>query len=493
MHAEIPYFSESHHFDKPNPMHISSVFRKNRIIISSGQKGPAFQGRITRNCFFLLALSVCFVTLLARTPLNAQVITPQRGGFPALPADNPQIHSVILTMHGSFDVLPILKLGESEGVSLAFDDFDTHPKVYNYTFIRKDENWGPVLLSTFDYLKGFGQGRITQYKYSSLARQSYIHYQIRLPNKECLPVKSGNYLLKVYEAGDTSKLAFCRRVLVVDSKAAVKAEVRLPRNSQQSEGMQKLDLSVDLSLLPVQNPMQQVKVAVLQNARWDNAVHQIQPTFIRGKTYEYNGDQYLLFESGKEYRWMDLRSFRFQSERIQSIDATDQPFKVVAKKDISRTDVQYLPYEDHNGSFQITASESIQPAWQGDYGWVKFRYQPKAVTQQQPGQQQIYLLGQFNQYRRSPGSLMSYNLQKHQYEISVLLKQGYYDYLYAAVPDEHAENDRPAQITGAISTRDTEGGYWETENEYTILVYYQGFADRAPQLVAAISVNSRKK
>lgn len=453
-----------------------------------------FPARCTGLLVFRITLLICF---LWQTPaLQAQT---QRGGFPQLPADNPQIHTVELTEHDPFNRLPVLKLGETGGMQLSFDDFDTHPKVYNYTFVRKDENWAPVLLSTFDYLKGFGQGRITQYNYSSLARQSYIHYSIQLPNKECLPVQSGNYLLKVYEAGDTSQLAFCRRVLVVDSKASVNAVIRQPRGSQPSAGLQKLDLSIDISRLPVQNPMQQIKVVVLQNYRWDNAIHHLQPTFIRGKTYEYNGEQHLLFESGKEYRWMDIRSFRFQSERIQSIDVDARPFKVVARQDISRRDVQYLPYEDHNGSFQIAATESINAAWQGDYGWVQFTYQPGSPADPNnsppPGQQQIYLLGQFNQYRRSDESQLVYNPAKHQYEIAILLKQGYYDYLYATAVDQAGANGNGHihTATGHTSIQDTEGNYWETENDYTVLVYYQGFSDRAPQLVAVTTVNSRKK
>ena len=61
-----------------------------------------------------------------------------------------------------------------------------------------------------------------------------------------------------------------------------------------------------------------------------------------------------------------------------------------------------------------------------------------------------------------------------------MLKQGYYNYYYAVVPKE----------TNEIDLDRLEGNSQETENEYTILVYYRPFGTRYDQLVGVSTVTS---
>jgi hypothetical protein len=223
-------------------------------------------------------------------------------------------------------------------------------------------------------------------------------------------------------------------------------------------------------------------VVVLQNYRWDNAVHELQPAFMRGTTYEYNSERDLLFAAGKEFRWADLKSFRFQSDRVAGVSVSDgKPagYDVLLKTDPSRNESQYMPYVDYDGFYQIASTENIQVAYQGDYGLVRFSY--KTATGQPYSGRDLYVLGQFNQYRKDDNSRLVYNPAKGLYEKTLLLKQGYYSYLYGT-----------AESTNQPSKTDlTEGNYWETENKYTILVYYQSYTDRAPELVACTTVSSR--
>jgi hypothetical protein len=77
---------------------------------------------------------------------------------------------------------------------------------------------------------------------------------------------------------------------------------------------------------------------------------------------------------------------------------------------------------------------------------------------------------------------MVYNTETGAYERSLFLKQGYYDYCYATI-DRNDKKRLP-------SFDFTEGNYWETENNYTILVYYRQLAGRADELVGIATVNS---
>lgn len=419
--------------------------------------------------------TVLFIALNA----SAQV---KIGGYPSLSADNPDIHGVVFSKAGNQLSYPEMTLGSTQALTLSFDDFDARLKNYSYTYIRCDQNWQPVLQSAFDYIQGFTDVRIRDAKFSSISRTRYVHYTATLPTSQSLIKKSGNYLLKVYLDGDTSKLAFERRMLVVDPKVSVAASVVQPNGRSPIGDRQKINLSISVNRLHVQNPRDQIKVVVLQNYRWDNAVHELQPAFMRGTTYEYNSERDLLFAAGKEFRWADLKSFRFQSDRVAGVSVSDgKPagYDVILKTDPTRNESQYMPYVDYDGFFQIASTENIQVAYQGDYGLVRFSY--KTATGQPYSGRDLYVLGQFNQYKKDENSRLVYNQAKGIYEKTLLLKQGYYSYLYATAES----TDQPSQ------TDLTEGNYWETENKYTVLVYYQSYTDRAPELVACTTVSSR--
>jgi hypothetical protein len=47
------------------------------------------------------------------------------------------------------------------------------------------------------------------------------------------------------------------------------------------------------------NAAQQIKVVVLQNYRWDNAMMDLKPTFIRGTSLEYNAENTAFFPAVK--------------------------------------------------------------------------------------------------------------------------------------------------------------------------------------------------
>ncbi len=390
------------------------------------------------------------------------------------------IHGVKLFQAGNQLGYPMIDLGALEGLELHFDDFDGFVKNYNYTFQLCNADWQPADINVFDYLKGFTQNRLSQYRVSSISKTVYVHYQVRLPEKNCMPVKSGNYLLKVFLNGDTSKLAFTRRVLIFDKLVNIGAQVQQPFNSRLFQTHQKVQFSVDKTKLNIMNPQQQLKVVVLQNYRWDNAVKNMQPAFMRQNVYEYNGEKDFIFPAGKEYRWIDLLSFRFQSDRVRSVNKTTVPFEVEVAPDGPRIQERYLWYRDLNGFFEINSSDLINPWWQGDYANVHFTFIPNGKL---PFAQDLYIGGEMTGYLYNDSTKMEFNETKGVYEKTLLLKQGYYSYTYFT-----KDAKKPNAVADVTLT---DGNYWETENDYTILVYYRSFSDRADELVGVSTINSR--
>lgn len=392
----------------------------------------------------------------------------------------PRIQSAQLHVFGNQVAYPILRLNGAERLELHFDDLDANIKNYSYTFLLCNADWTPAMLSQFDYIRGFSQQRISTYRVSTLAYTRYTHYQAVLPDRNCMPSRSGNYILKVFLDGDTSKLAFTKRLLVYEDKAIIAAQVQQPFNARYFKSHQKIQFKVNTKNLQVVNALQQVNIAILQNDRWDNAVRNIRPTFMTNNQLEYNTEEDAVFPAAKEWRWLDLRSFRLQSDRVKSANYSKTATEIFVKPDLSRRSQQFNFYRDINGHYYLEPSESVNPYWQADYATVRFTYVP-------PGNipfpdKDVYLLGQLTNYGASDSARMRFNAEKGVYETSLFLKQGYYDYTYGTI-DHNAKNK-------VLIVEETEGNYWESENEYTILVYYRPLGGRADELVGIMKINS---
>jgi hypothetical protein len=390
----------------------------------------------------------------------------------------PNIQCVRFNMYGDQLSLPVYNLNSSDQLELNFDDLDANMKSYYYTFQLCDYNWKPVDISPFQYIKGFTQQRISTNRYSSIAFTRYTHYSAMLPDRSTTLTMSGNYLLKVFLDGDTSKLAFTRRLLVLDQKAGLAAKVVQPLSPELFRTHQKIQFTANITGLNAFSAAQQVKVVILQNNRWDNALKDITPTFVRGNNLEYNTDNNMVFPGGKEWRWLDLRSFRLQSDRVDHADYKKNATDLYLKPDVDRSYEKYVYYRDLNGMFSVETLDNLNPYWQSDFATVHFSF---ATPNAQPyPNKDVYLAGQLTGYEYNDKTKMIFNADKGRYECTAFLKQGYYSYTYVAVD----KND-------ASKRTDLEGNYWETENSYTILIYYKAFSDRADQLIGVGKIDSR--
>lgn len=393
-------------------------------------------------------------------------------------ANNAQVKSIKLFRSGDQTSLPVIMQNSTEGLQLEFDDFDNRVKNYYYTFQLCNADWSPSILQTFEYLKGFQNVRITTYRNSSIAAARYIHYQASVPDRNCYPFRSGNYLLKVYLDNDTSKLVFTKRMLVVGNKATIAAQIQQPFNVQYYRTFQKLFITVQTDNLQVFSPSD-LKVVVLQNNNWQTALHIDRPTINRGNYFEYSDEAQTAMPAGKEFRWADLRSLRLLSDRIEKMERRMDTTHVYLKPDPSRVGQPYVFYRDINGAYIIEAMESINPFWQGDYANVHFRFAPPG-NQPIPGQD-VYLFGELTNYASDTSARMNFNEELGVYEKTLYLKQGYYNYAYVT---------KPVRGGQAFDFSQTEGDFWGTENAYTVLVYFRPFGARADELVGFTSLNS---
>jgi Domain of unknown function (DUF5103) len=392
----------------------------------------------------------------------------------------PSIRTIKLTRFGDQLSYPIIALMSNDKLELNFDDLDGDVKAYYYTYELRNADWSPVQMSYFDFVKGFTQVRITTYRLSSLSLTHYTHYQAILPDRNCFPTKSGNYLLKVFINGDTSQLAFTRRILVTDNRLSIAAQVTQPFNQQFFQTHHRLQVQVNTKGFDVRYPQQQIKVAILQNYRWDNRLEFNTPTFMRQEILQYNNENEMVIPAVKEWRWVNLRSFRLLGDRVSSQKNTDSSFSVYVQEEKPRLGQQYFFFNDQNGMFINETTENINPFWNADYASVHFQFKPPGGMPYKG--KDLYLLGEMTNYGQMDGAKLHFNPDSQAYETTLFLKQGYYDYLY--VTRDMKDN------MGPFNTELTENNSWETENGYLFLVYFRDLGGRYDQLVGITRLNS---
>ncbi len=394
------------------------------------------------------------------------------------------IRTVKFHRYGDVYSYPVITLNTNDLLELHFDDMDADMKYYYYSFQLCNADWTPANVQSFDYIRGFQSNRITTYRSSSLVQTRYTHYQATLPERNSAPTKAGNYLLKVFLNDDTSKLAFTKRFLVVNTKTSVSAKITQPFDANYFRTHQRVQVAVSTASGQINafSP-QDLKVVVVQNNIWSSSTVIDRPSIFRGNYYEYSDEENTTFQSGKEWRWIDLRSLRLMSDRMKKLvdsDSTDR-IDVYVNPDEERRQQIYIYYRDLNGIYTIENRDGNNPYWQSDYAWTHFSFVPPGNRAYEG--RSVYVFGELTNYAQDDASRMIFNEEKGIYEKSLYLKQGYYNYSYVTLTDKKQAGVIP-------SLENTEGNYWGTENSYMVMVYFRPFGARADELVGFTTVNS---
>jgi hypothetical protein len=391
------------------------------------------------------------------------------------------ISSVKLFRSGDIYSYPAIALNSGEQLELHFDDLDADYKNYYFTFQLCNADWSTSNLQTFDFIKGFQSTRITNYRNASISQTRYTHYQANLPDRSSVPTRSGNYLLKVFRNNDTSDLFFTKRFLVIDNKISIAAQIKQPFSTQLFMSDQRVQIAINTANSQI-NALapQDLKVRVLQNYSWPTAALVERPTIYRGNYFEYNDDA-TSFPAGREWRWADLRSLRLMSDRMQRMKDSAGQLQVFIKPDGERRQQVYVYYRDINGLFTIENSDGNNSYWQSDYANVHFTYVPPGGRPY--AGKDVFLFGEITNYASDDKAKMFFNEEKGIYEQTLFLKQGFYNYSYITIEAGKKPGNR-------FSFENTEGNFTNTENNYTILVYYRAFGARADELIGVTQLNS---
>jgi len=393
---------------------------------------------------------------------------------------DPKINTVLLHKDGFEMAMPVIALNSREQLKLSFDDLDVSLKSYRFTIRHCSAEWETTTdLLVTDYIYGMQDELIEKFDYSYNTTVEYINYTAYTPSYNMKPRISGNYLLIVY-LEDPEMPVITRRFMVVESSSAsVDARVVRSDGPMESYSKQRVDFTVSMAGFIWSNPTKEIKVVILQNERWDNAIRNPKPRFVRGSELDFTYDPTLVFDGGNEFRALDIKSLRYQTENIRLIE-WDYAYHVYMLDDLSRARKNYTLYRDINGRKLIQNEEYAEnSSIEADYAWVHFSIPSNSMI---PGGK-FYLMGALADYRMAPPNEMVFDPQTKRYTCSLYLKQGFYDYQYVFKPDD--------STVGYASF--FEGNHWETENQYTIFVYWRPLSGLYDQLVAVRDINSTDK
>lgn len=388
------------------------------------------------------------------------------------------VRTVLLYADGNQNKDPLIPLDQPvQRLTLSFDLLGTEGDVLNYTFIHCSNDWYPTEFQRYNYATGYDYGRIDAFEFSRNTLIDYVHYHLSFPEADMMPVVSGNYLLIVYGV-DLDDVYFTRRFMVLDEKANIHASVpRYCDDLSLSDTHQQLNIQVSMPSIMGANIQQYSNLVIRQNGRWDNATLGLKPSFVYPEYISYEHSPLTVFEASNQYRRINFSNFYFQSENIARIYQTDDYYVVDYATCESRARKPYVTYEDiHGEKYIYIANEGRETDTEADYAWVNiFLRWPYPLENED-----VYVMGAANGWRFDERNLMHYDNNLHGYLCQMLLKQGYYNFLFATVDRDN----------GMVSTELTEGNHWDTDNLYKVYLYYYNSNKGYDELIGYTTVNS---
>ncbi|MBN2214953.1 MAG: DUF5103 domain-containing protein [Bacteroidales bacterium] len=371
---------------------------------------------------------------------------------------------------------PVIELNAGTKLQFSFDELGNQPQNYNYTIIHCNPEWESSQLADYEYIEGYPDARIKDYYYSFNTTYDYIHYVLTIPNDEMSPKLSGNYILRVYLDFDRENRVLDRRFYVVEDGVEINAVVKRPGNVEYRDKGQEIDFKILHKGFPVSDPYSDIKVVLMQNRRTDNVITGLKPLFTGNNILDYSYDYENIFPGGNEFRYFDIKSMRYQAEYVASIRFEKPYYHVILSPGEDKAFKPYYYINDLNGRYYVDVQEGRDKHIEADYAYVHFSLPVEAPL----AGEEVYVFGALTDWNLAESNKMIYDFEKHAYELTLLLKQGYYNYMYATLK----KGDREAD-TGYF-----EGNHYETENDYSIFVYYSDFTLRYQKLVGYFRTNT---
>lgn len=413
---------------------------------------------------------VLFFVLTSNIHLSAQAYRTQ--------AISPEIYTVQVNMNGNWAQKPVIRLKGGDNINISFDRIsDDSFNRLRYRIFHCDAYWRKnTSISEIDYMDGFNDNLINDYSPSINTTVEYTHFNLTIPNRDVELKLSGNYVVEVYEDNDSDAVLLTACFSTYDPQLSVTATLSSNTDIDTNRAHEQLSFTLNHPGMNIRDPFSELMVFAQQNDRLDNERSNIKPTYVNpGKLlYEHNKD--LIFEAGNEYRRFETSSYRYNGMNVERIEYNRPGYTMYILNDIPRVGRGYSYDQDQNGHYIVRTNGSENSDTDADYFETNF-----TLLMDTPLNEDVYINGRFTNNTFSDKYKMQYDYNDKVYRLSLLLKQGMYNYMYFTKGSK------------GFSTAKIEGNYYEAENEYTIYVYYRPTGQRYDSLIGVQIIHSREK
>ncbi len=351
---------------------------------------------------------------------------------------------------------PVIELGSGQQLIFSFDDLSQEQNSYTYKIVHCDPDWNPSGLSPFNYLSGFFSNPLEDYEYSYNTQVEYTHFSLLIPNDEIGIKISGNYILQVFNDNYPDSVVIAQRFSVLENQVAISAAIVNATNPSLLYTSQQLNFSVTYGNLPVYNPVKDVRVYVTQNQD-PNSRRDFEPAFVRQNQLVYGDGTNNVFDGSSPFRNFQCSSFVYYTQYVKDVlKGPDGLYNFILQPGV--VPQRYVPLSDKDGNYYIEAENVQNRSLEADYVVAHFAI---LYPQPIPGAE-VFIYGKFADWQFSPVLKMTYDSKNKAYVGEAELKQGYYDYMYAVVPEANKKIDL---VT-------LQNNFYQTPNQYQIRFYF---------------------
>lgn len=375
-------------------------------------------------------------------------------------------------IQNQINTIPIFLLGDS--FQLEFDDLFGDEANYFYVINHCDYDWKPSQLNKNEYINGFDDQRIQDYTNSLTTLQLYSHYRLPFPNRFTQFRVTGNYIITILN--DDKEVVFTKKFIIYQDQVSVPIQVKRARTLAVNTQKHNIEFAIKSANIIFQNPINNIKVMLLQNGKFDNAITNVKPQFTLGNDLLYKYDVETQFWAGNEFLFFENKDIRAANNNIASVNTNGGLYNSHLYVNQSRAYAPYTFYPDINGNFLVQNIGAQNQAIEADYAWVYFSLSlPNFYAQKF-----IYVNGMFNNFSLSEEYKMDYNTEKGIYEKAIKIKQGLANYQYV-LADSKGKIDEENAV---------DGNFFETETNYFILVYYRENNQRYDRIIGKGTASS---
>lgn len=385
------------------------------------------------------------------------------------------IQTIQVNEKGNWASLPVTYLNGDSYVNINFDILgEDSYRSLRYRIINCDADWNKSKLSDIEYLEGFNDLPIEDYAQSVNTMVDYTIYDFQIPNDHQKLKLSGNYAVEIYDEDDRDKVLLTACFSVLDPKIKINGGFSSNTDIDVNKEHQQVSFTINTSNLQIRDPFSDIKIVVRQNNRTDNQRTAIKPTYIQGDNLIYEHNRDLIFEAGNEYRRFESVSYRYNGLNIESTEFVRPRYVTNIVRDKVRAGKRYVYDQDQNGCFLIRNGEVDDAKTEADYFQTNF-----TLDMPEPMLEPIYINGGFTNNIFDDKYRMKYDIENKAYTATVLLKQGAYNYQYLTKSGK------------LFSTAKIEGNYFETQNQYTVYIYYRPVGFLSDQLIGLLLISGK--